>query len=307
VKAAFGLAILTAAAAAAASPPVPVKTSVRNETTPAAGGEYFAWAKSRRGRPNVYDVWAQHGTAPPFKVNAPKTRGWAGGIDGTRLVYQQVKGGSRSDIRLFDLATRRRSAPRAGVNTSRWEWAPSLSGDWLLFGRGAATSGSLQQVILQNLVSGERLVLDRMVSRHGYLEAGQVNGNYAVWTRCNSGRNPCDVFRFDIAARTKTAMPRAGHSHFGASVTPSGTAYYGRRNSRRYCDSPELVKTTLAGVTEILYTFPPGQDFIVSHAVAIPVRPPELEATRVYFDLTNCTLRHFDVYRIDDVVRGPPP
>ena len=86
------------------STPVPVKASARNEVTGAAGGEYFAWAKSRRGHPRVYDVWAQHGTEAPFKVNPRGTSGWGGGIDGTRLAYQEVRYGWQSDIRLFDLA-----------------------------------------------------------------------------------------------------------------------------------------------------------------------------------------------------------
>ena len=247
MKTALGLAILTAAAAAAPSPPVPVKHSTRNETTPAAGGEYFAWAKSRRGRPNVYDVWAQRGSGRPFKVNAPKTRGWAGGIDGTRLVYQQVKDGWKSDIRFFDLARRRRSAPPAGVNTSRWEWAPSLSGGWLLFGRGEAVRDSLQQVILQNLTSREKIVLDSLRSKNGFLQAGQVNGNFAVWGRCSSSFPQCDVYRYEIAARTKTPISQSGETLYAPSVTATGTTYYGRNIGRECGGNAELVKTTAAG------------------------------------------------------------
>ena len=100
-------------AASADSVPVPVKASPRNEVTAAAGGEYFAWAKSRRRHPGLYDVWAQRGTEASFKVNAPGTYGWAGGIDGTRLVYQEVRNGLQSDIRFFDLARAATPGPQA--------------------------------------------------------------------------------------------------------------------------------------------------------------------------------------------------
>ena len=56
--AAAGLTVGTAAVLAA-STPVPVKTSPRNELTPAAGDDWLAWSQSRQGRPKVFDVFAQ--------------------------------------------------------------------------------------------------------------------------------------------------------------------------------------------------------------------------------------------------------
>jgi hypothetical protein len=293
-------------AASADSAPVPVKASPRNEVTAAAGGEYFAWAKSRRRHPGLYDVWAQRGADTSFKVNAPGTYGWAGGIDGPRLVYQEVRNGLQSDIRFFDLATRRNSRP-AGVNTKRWEWAPTSSGDWLLFGRGMNYSSSTQQIILRNLATGEQRVLDRLRNKRALLAPGQVNGNYAVWTKCTRPTTgpQCDVFRYDIAARTKTEMPRTGQFFYGPSITPTGTTYYGR--SSFGCGAgAELVKTTLDGTTLVLYSFPGGQDVGSTYAV-VTSRPPDLETTRIYFERVTCSGSHFDIYSIDDVVQAPPP
>jgi hypothetical protein len=289
--------------ASADSVPVPVKASPRNEVTAAAGGDYFAWAKSRRRHPGLYDVWAQRGTEAPFKVNAPGTYGWAGGIDGTRLVYQEVRNGLQSDIRFFDLATRRNSRP-AGVNTKRWELAPTISGDWLLFGRGMNYSSSTQQVILRDLATGEQRVLDRLRNKRAFLAPGQVNGNYAVWTRCVP--TDCDVFRYDIAARTKTPMPRTGQVLSGPSVTASGTTYYGRTTHGGCGAGAELVKTRLDGTTVVLYSFPGGQDLGSTYAVLIP-RPPDLETTRIYFEQVTCSGSRYDIYSIDDVEQVPPP
>lgn len=301
VLAAAGLLAVTASAATA---PVAVKASSRNEVTPSAAGEYVAWAKSRRGRPQIHDVWAQRGTAAPFKVNARGTTGWGGGIDGSRLVYQQVRNGYRSDIRLFDLETHRRSRP-AGVNTTRWEWGPTISGDWLLFARGVTYSSSRQQIVLRNLVTGEQRVLDTLRNKRASLEPGQVNGNYAVWTRC--GSVDCDVFRYEIAARTKTPMPRTGQVLYGPSVTASGTTYYDRGN--RGCGAgTELVKTTVDGATVVLYSFPGGQDVGATYAVVIPIRPPgRFTTTRIYFERVTCSGSRYDIFSLDDTEPAPPP
>jgi hypothetical protein len=81
-------ALVAVAAATAAGPPVAVKSSKRNETAPAAGGEWFAWSKSRANYGSSSDVWAQRPSEPSFKVNPPNTQAFTGGIDGSRLVYQ---------------------------------------------------------------------------------------------------------------------------------------------------------------------------------------------------------------------------
>jgi len=288
--------------ASAGSPPVPVpvpvKAGPRNEVAPAAGGDYFAWAKSRRGRPNVYDVWAQRGTETPFKVNSRGTTGWTGGFGGSRLVYQQVRGGRQSDIRFFDVQTRRRSQP-SGVNTKRWEWAPTISGDWLLFGRGVTSGSSTQQIILRNLATGEQRVLDALRNSRAYVEPGQVNGNYAVWTRC-SPSSDCDVFRYDIATRKKARMPRTGQVLSGPSVAVSGTTYYGRTSHGGCGAGAELVKTSVDGATVVLYSFPETQDVGHTYAVVSPVRPP-VQTPRIYFERVTCSGQRYDIYSIDDI------
>jgi hypothetical protein len=102
--------------------PIPVKTSSRSELAPAAGVEWFAWTKSRENDSgSLLDVWAQRGTERSFKVNPRNTQGYTGGVDGTRLVYQLIRGANAkgSDLRLFDLSTRRHLPLPRGVNTTR--------------------------------------------------------------------------------------------------------------------------------------------------------------------------------------------
>jgi hypothetical protein len=299
----FAVAGLLAVTASAATAPVPVKASSRNEALPAAGGDYFAWAKSRRGMLRIFDVYAQHGTEAAVKVNAPKTHALTGGIDATRLAYQEISSKGNSNIRFFDLTTRRRSSP-PGVNTKRYEWRPTISGEWLLFGRGIPFGGSRQQVILRNLVTGEQRILGSIRSRSRALFPGQVNGNFAVWTTCQSG--PCSVFRYDLTTQAATQMPSTGQSQYGPSVTTTGTTYYGRSGPE--CGaSAEIVKTSLEGVTELLYSFPPGVDLVTTYPTPVLNKPPgEISTTRIYFEYAVCATRRLDIYSVDDTIRVPP-
>jgi hypothetical protein len=295
------------AGASAANPlvstPVPVKASVRNEIYPAFAGEYLTWSKSRRSSLSPYDAYLQRGTNPATKLNAKGTQGYAGGTDGVKVAYQETLG-LKSDIRLFDLATRRRSSP-AGVNTKRWEWRPSISGGWLLFDRGMIFSSSLQQVLLKNLVTGELRVLDSLKNKNAGLQVGQVNGNYAVWMKCIGAR--CNILRYDIAAATKTQIPTAGKVQYSPSVSTAGTTYFGR--SGPTCgDSAELVKVPLVGVPSVLYALPTGKDFRSTFAATITGGgPPPTVTTRIYFDIGTCRPARSDIYSIDDTEQVPPP
>jgi hypothetical protein len=284
---------LLVTSATAATSPAPVKAAARNEATPAAGGPYFSSAKSRSGRPRVYDVFAEQQGQPAFRVNAPNTWAYGGGIDGTRLVYQQGRK-DNSDVVFFDLPSRRRSAVPPGVNTRRWEWRPLISGDWLLFGRGAPYSPALQLVLLRNLVTGEERVLDSLRRRNAILLPGDVSGNFAAWMKCVPSPRSCNVFRYDITARTTTRIPNHGYYLYGPSVTSIGTMYFGR--SQRGCgSSAKLVRVTPDGTMRVLYSFSRRYDLLTTSLVELPPR-----TVRVYFDRLTCRGGRADIYRIDD-------
>lgn len=284
---------ILAASGASATGPVAVKTSPRNEATPAAAGPYFAWAKSRSGRPRVYDVWVEQPGQRPVRVNATNTEAFLGGIDGTRLVYQEQRG-INSDIAFFDLASRRRSDAPPGVNTRRWEWRPVLSGDRLLYARGAPYSASLQTVLLRNMLTGEERTLDSLRMRNAILLPGDVSGNFAVWMKCVVSPRRCNVFRYDIGTRKTTRIPNHGYFLYGPSVTSTGTMYFGR--SRRGCgSSPKLVRVTLDGKERVLHSFSRRHDFFLTSLVELSPG-----SVRVYFDRVTCRTGRTDIYRIDD-------
>src|ERR1700693_5038700 len=111
----------------------------------------------------------------------------------------------------------------------------------------------------------------------GVLSSGQVNGNFAVWSRC-SPHPSCRIVRYDIAARKTTglAVP-SGKVAYGPSVGPNGTVYY-------------------------LRSTPPKLDADVTYAFAPPqIEPGNPMTTQIYFDRSSCATKRSDIYRIDDV------
>jgi hypothetical protein len=225
------LAALIAFPAAAAAVPLP-QTAVKakpppvNEEYPAAAPGELAWVQNSRLHPHLYNAYAQLGGGPRVRVNAPGTQAGAGmGIDGHTLAYTQVHGGQQS-IRFFNLQTHARGGPPTGVNTASVEDEPSISGHWLLFHRFEDGASPGQQVLLANVSTGATRVLASVVGGPGFLEAGQVNGNFAVFTQSRTG-TAFNVWLYNIAQKTLTVIPNPlGKVHSAAAVNSFGTVYF---------------------------------------------------------------------------------
>jgi hypothetical protein len=252
---------LPASAAARPLPQMPVRTKpppVKEESPSAAPG-YLAWVQNTRSHPHLFNVYAQHDGRTRYRVNPVGTSAGLGtGIDGTTLVYtQRHRGGF--NIRMFDLATKHRFAPPAGVNTPRIEDEPTVSGNWLLFHRshGGATPG--QQVILRDLRGGETRVLASVHGRAALLEAGQVNGDWAVFTKSVDGTR-FNVWRYRISTRTLVEVPNPrDRVHSSAAVNPFGTVYF--EESGRRCGANATVEIYPVGGPMITAgTLRPGID-----------------------------------------------
>ncbi len=295
------LAVVPVAYALLTSTPV-VKTT-RNEYLPSSafhssGDELITFAQSRSGKPFVYDAYLRRistsGTTT-VKLNT-SGRGFAGGIDGSTVVYQVVDGFA-SDIRLYDVDTAVRSAPPAGVNTNEWEFQPRISGDWLLFGR-QFNSGP-ERVVLFNLMTSEQRILAKVTRRKDDLFVGQLDGNWAVYTRCTS---TCNVFRHNIGANTTAKVPKATGKksvhQYAASVTPAGVVYLVRSGNGcavsvrivRFFGPSDPAKGT------VIAAFPKGLDGYTSWA-----RPNTDGSTSVFYDRRRCKANpNFDVYKLTD-------
>jgi hypothetical protein len=195
----------------------------------------------------------------------------------------------------------------AGINTPKWECCATLSGGWLLFSRGQAYSRDRQLVLLRNLTTGEQRVLDQLQNKNGLVSAGQLNGSFAVWAKCNPYPR-CQIFRYDLASASTTPLPAtAGKVVYSPSVNEYGNVYYGQSN--RGCGkSAQLVKQPVAGGPEVIAKLPQGRDLDVSFAHRIPTRPPgEVIRTRIYYDSVRCRTHSWNIYSVDDSQRITPP
>ena len=298
------IASLTAVASAASE--LPVRTTPLRELRPVAGSGYLAWAQDSRKRPNWYQVYAQAPGGRPTRIGRRGMFGTPGGIFGTTLVYQEGFG-IPSNLRFYDLSRKRRLQVPPGVNTRRaGEYAATLTSGYLLFSR--FTDG-LERVLLRDLRAGKTTQLDagRIGQRLGSrVTAGQINGLFAVWTKCRS-QGACTVYRYDTASKLKSAIvPPAGRIHYAPSITPDGTVYLAR-SSPRCGAGAEIWRYPLTATPTKLFTLPEGYDVESSYALASKSTPIGVLRTSVYYGRQRCLGHRFDLYRFVDLIREPPP
>ncbi|MGH2738242.1 MAG: InlB B-repeat-containing protein [Actinomycetota bacterium] len=274
---------------------IPVLATPAGEFQPARTSNALAWERNTMARPNEYAVMVQPDGGGPIQANRPDTSAAMGDFLGDRLLYQQYRGNprrrGRSDLFLFDVTSGARSKV-AGVNSRQWEYWPSASGAWLLFGRWNPHS-NVRRLMLHNLDSGERRVVEKVKGRKSFLGPGQVNGNYAVWYVCHPR---CEVLRYDITARTTSAIANPGSYQRAPSVTAGGTVYFSR-GGRRCGASAALVRASLQGEQQVLVELQDGLDVADTYAYTQPNGSIE-----VYYERNVCGRRAgSDIYKVRDV------
>lgn len=264
-------------------------TAKVHEYHPAASDSYIAWERNRPGHRKHLDVYAKPFGGAAFKVNADGTRADLGGIDGTTLIYSQSKRiGSPGNLRLMDLVTRTRTRLPAVVNTRGDEYWASISGDWIEFQR---KTRRFKREYIYNTLTHELRKLEE-VPANGYIETGQVNGNYVTWMKC--GRVTCKVRLYDITTQATTVLnvPR-GRYQFGAAVTADGTLYYGEGKNTATCGRAiRLMKRPLGGPATTLVSFHRGTDFYSTYAYA------NAGGTDLYYAKLHCATSATDIYRV---------
>jgi hypothetical protein len=256
----------TASDAIASIPEVILDRPRVGEYQPVRGGGWIAWQQNTTRRPRHYDVVARPVEGGSrLRVNPPGTNGANGDIEDGLLVYQQFEGG-RSGLRFFDLTIRERSNPQRGINTEHWEYWPSMSGPWLLFGRLQANG--TRRIILFDRSTGVSRRLAKTRGPDAFLAPGQVNGDWAVWYRCPS-ESECNIVRYRISTGESDILPNPGGRQQSPSVDRNGTVYYVRSGGacgRR----TRLMRQPLQGPAEELWRLPNGDDIGRTHAQVRP-------------------------------------
>lgn len=271
--------LVDAPSAHAGTPEVILGRPRVGEFQPVRGSGWLSWQQNTRKRPRHYDVVARSmDTGSQTRVNPPGTSGANGDIEGDRLVYQQFERG-RSGLRFFDLSTGERSKPPSGINTEHWEYWPSTSGRWLLFGR--LHENTTRRIILFDLSTGVAKRLAKVKGVNRFLAPGQVSGEWAVWYRCPS-KSECNIVRYHIPTGESDAIANPGHLRYHApSVDPEGTVYYAR--ARSGCGNRvRMIRERLDGSREELWRLPNGDDIGRTHA---QVRP---RGNTILYDHFSC-------------------
>ena len=249
------------------------------------GDTFLAWTLYRRGLPDAF-----------LRINSD-TRlqldrrgiGWAWSIDvpTATAAYQQDWNGN-SDLRLYDWGTSVRVDPGAAVNTTRWEYEPALSGQWLVFARlNRAAAPDSRRIILDDLSTSDRRCwpVFRGSPAIGTLESPEINGDWVTWTSMGGRYTRSSVHRYQISTgKSYRIRHPSGRLDYLSSVGPDGTVYFLR--SRPGCGNHvSLESYTTAGVLSPLGSMPAGRDG-GDEMFAVP--QPD-GSTSLYFDSYKCT------------------
>jgi hypothetical protein len=296
------------AASAGLAAETPVVVSSADEIHATAGWnqrktvEYVAFTRKdpRTGRQQaLVRKIRRDGSRTTLRLN------WSGDADvggfffGPRVLYAQAPGDGDLDLRVFNLATGVRWTPR-GVNTNKNEWLPTRSRRHLLFNRDDGEDGTVTRVVLRDVrASGDaETVLARTTAADDFAYAGQVRGNWAVWTMCNP---VCDVYKRDIAARLTTQIPRPisdpVRSQYDASVKADGTVYLVRSGGEPCASTIEIVRYGVNDSPEgtAIAQIQPSRFTTLTYARSNPDG-----STDIFFSRGSCSSFKSDIYKVTD-------
>lgn len=251
---------------------VPVKTGRVYESSAAADRGWTTWARWNDDKDTYF---AKREGARRIRLNARGTSADAGGISGRIVVFSQAPTWyGMGDIYRFNLRTRRRSAFPPIVNRRAHEANPTMSGKYLLFDRTPRRRGgsaTLQVLLFDRSTQQLRHLIrwfDSGANGAGAgLEAGQVNGDFAVFERSSWHEENRDgtwgvlssarIVRYRISSGTRETVveesrfndwngQNVGGSMYGPPAQPAvsadGTAYYWRTY---YDENNDVARTDL--------------------------------------------------------------
>src|SRR5205085_5662811 len=237
-------------------------------------------SENSHAHPRFFNVFVRPLAGGQVKrLNADDMRGYNGGFDGSELIFQQISKTGQSDLVIYDTATKQYVPVPGGVNTPRWEATPTMSGDFILFSRETGRrSGFVDRLILHRISNGHEQVLASVFSdyrRGPFIDAGQVNGDYATWDLC-SRANGCDVFRHQISTDHTIRIPDR-QQEYAPSVAADGTVFFIR--SGVGCGTQARLMRYANGAAVVADDFARNRDSFDTFA---------LDANRVVRDAVNC-------------------
>ena len=262
-------------------------SSTNLEIRPSANDSMLAWSANSRRHPRFFNEYVRPLAGGKAKrLNAEDSRGYNGGFDGSKLIFQQISSNGQSDLVIYDTTTKHYDAMPSGVNTDRWEATPTMSGDYLLFSRETGRrSGFVDRLILHQISTGHEEVLRELFSdyRHGpFIDPGQVDGDYAVWDVCSRSAG-CNVFRHQISTDHTQMIPDR-QQEYASSVAADGTVFFIR--SGVTCGRHAKLMRFSGGAGETVESFARNRDSFSTFA---------LNASHLVREAVNCRTHDINV------------
>jgi hypothetical protein len=257
------------------------------EIRPSANATMVAWSQNSSKHPRFFNEYVKPIAGGNAKrLNAEGTRAYNGGFDGSKVIFQQISPQGQSDLVIYDTATKHYVAVPSGVNTTKWEAAPTMSGDYLLFSRETAgRTGFVDRLILHQISTGHEQVLRKLFSdyRQGpFIDPGQVNGDYAVWDVCSRSAG-CNVFRHQVSVDHTQMIPDR-QQEYASSVAADGTVFFIR--SGVGCGRHAKLMRFSGGTGETAESFARNRDSFSTFA---------LDASHLVREAVNCHTNDINV------------
>ncbi len=295
--------VVTAVSAAQISPTKYKGLKKIYEFQPTVNDTYFAWSQNSLARPRHFNSWYEpidHSVVRK-QINAAGTDSYMGTLNGNEGSFQEITSGTRrshSNIYFYDVSTDTRTRPPTGVNTKYWEWSPSSSPGFILFGRNQFGTGkSPWEVILYDRTNETFTTLARVSNNCGCIHPEAVTDSFATWTRCSSG-HVCQVFYYDIANATTHRVPNPLRKpqYTSAITSDSGSIYYVRHGYQ--CGGSVKIMRFDIGTTVpvVVASLPKGID----SGGSIFAYTDGSSHDHVYFSELACSNGSADIYVIDD-------
>jgi hypothetical protein len=297
------VAAVTGTSLAAPITPTPILGGSTDQILPDANASFIGWTHNGKAHPRHYNAYVQplSGGAPTggsVKLNTGTSFGWFGGIrpDANEAAFQQTNARqSQSDIRIVDLDVLP-LAPTSpsGLNSKAWEFRPSISASWILFGRNLSRRTRIY-VYDRTLQTSIALASARN-RRNGNprIFPDDVTETYATWTKCVT---VCNVYFYSLVTNVTTVIPNPNNAHqYDSSVSDATGDMYFVTSGRRCGVRVKILRWHIGDPLPytVVATLPSGYDVIFRIATF-----NDGTNDNIFFDRVRCAGKFYsDIYEV---------
>ena len=275
-----------------------------DQILPDANASFIGWTHNTKAHPRHHNAYVQPlsggmPTGGSVKLNTGTSFGWFGGIrpDANEAAFQQTNTRqTQSDIRIVDLDVLP-LAPTSppGLNTSAWEFRPSISASWILFGRNL---GRQSRIYLYDRTLQTSVALASARNRRNgnpRILPDDVTEAYATWTKCGAA---CNVYYYNLSTKVTTIVPKPTSSthQYNSSVSDATGAMYFVSSGSGCGVRVEILRWHIGDPLPytVVATLPSGYDATLRAATF-----NDGTNDNVFFDRVRCAGKFYsDIYQV---------